>query len=428
MAKTSDIRVYKGINLLRKRYDDMMKVMSTHQKRTLNYIYHVVRETLKKGPPKDGWYEIDISEMFHQLDCHSGGNQTILVWDQLEDLVKVTFKLDYTTQDSEGNDVEREIITPVITLIDRPKIASGVLKVQVSEVIKSAITYKDGDLYRYISLEELKKLTGASIDIYELLKSSENMSVYQVDAQTLRATTGHLDKYPKWAHYEEKVIKKAQKEMANTDISFRYNVVRGRKQKPTAVKFFITRSGKKSKKYLEKPSHDELHQRLKDRGLERTEETNVPDESYEYALKTTKPDAPKEHIGQAAKTHDEDKFKDVASFEESSKFRGNRDRESTKKSMIENRKRSDPRADLDLYIEFLLKHKQRQETLLMLIRDRADWKSIDSEHSRRKIPSGKKVDDITHFLQIMAAQNPQSLDSVFDKLFQGDWLNYKFGT
>lgn len=88
----------------------------------------------------------------------------------------------------------------------------------------------------------LKLPSGHSIRIYELLKQYEKIGKRTFFIDNLKAILGIEDKYPKFANLRQRVIDKAQIDLAeHTDISFTYEVIK-RGRRIEKITFFINKN------------------------------------------------------------------------------------------------------------------------------------------------------------------------------------------
>lgn len=295
----SELKSYKTTSLLHAKYIEDSRKLTTTQKRSLLYIYSKIYEQLNKDGEKD-WYTLEIDDLFHELQAHKGGNQTVLIWDYLAQLVETKVEIEY---ENENGSIEKRVrITGLISEIDRPIAVKGEFKVKISDIIAKNIQYKQGHIYRWILMRYAMKLSGHALDIYEMLKAVENIPKWFISLDDLKARTHCQNKYPKFAHFEERVLVPAQKEISSeTDLSFRYNVERGKRRKVLGITFYIKNNSKnKSKEVLISKSNTSLKSNLESKGVLNPQQFNIPDYVWEKAL-LEEPDSPPANIITTAK-------------------------------------------------------------------------------------------------------------------------------
>lgn len=297
----NEIKSYKTTSLLHAKYIEDSRKLTTTQKRTVLYIYAKIYERIQKSGEID-WYTIDIDDLFHELQAYKGGNQTVLIWDHLSQLVETKVEIEYDDEKEDGSIEKRVRVTGLISEIDRPIAAQGQFKVKISDIIEKNIQYEEGHIYRWILLRYAMKLSGHALDIYEMLKAVENIPKWYISIDDLKGRTHCQSKYAKFAHFEERVLVPAQKEITSeTDLSFRYKVDRGKRKVVLGITFYITKKSRnKSKEILISNPEGSLMDRLEKKGVVSPDKFNIPAVIWEKALQE-EPRSPPNHIVTTAK-------------------------------------------------------------------------------------------------------------------------------
>lgn len=307
------IRSLQTTDLLRAKYIEGTPALTKTQKSSLIYLYARILESIRSDGEQD-WYTINVKDMTYHLDGNKGGNNAIIIFQQLKEIQRTQILIEYEDVDGEM----REQITSPILSIDRPVTASGSFKVQISKLVLENIQFRSGYIFRWIELNYFRKLRSPkTMDLYEALKSVENLSYWNVPLADLRSILNVHKQYKKFAHLRQYVLLPAQDDIRkNTDITFHFEEVRGPRNSVLSVIFKVKKKPIKKKTIIGEdspPKHflDEqttvktedkeeaekikktkaLHKRLTDKGIFRPENFKLRDSSWIQALDEEDDDA-----------------------------------------------------------------------------------------------------------------------------------------
>lgn len=297
----SSIKSLQTQDLLQAKYTEGTQPLTKNQKSALIFIYAKILKQVQDYGEKD-WYTISIDEMMANLDGAQGGNQARLVWDQLTDLNKTQIIIPYV---SEGE--LRERLTHVVSEVDRPVTASGTFKVKISDIVLKNIQYREGIIYRWIELKYARKLSSPKhIDLYEALKSSENMEYWTISLQDLKATVNLHNKYEKFSQLKKWFLTPATADISkHTDLKISWKENRGKRNSVVSITFRIKKNKIKNSQpketHIKNQEFSSIDTKLKRRGVVNASSFGIDDKYWDKALDLEPEDAPASHIVTTAK-------------------------------------------------------------------------------------------------------------------------------
>ena len=296
------IRSLQTKDLLQARYVKGTSALTKNQKSSLIFIYAKILQELRRSGNRE-WWEISIDDMMDHLDGSKGGNQSILVWDQIQKINQTQILITY---EDENGDL-RERMTHLVTEIDRPVTASGCFKVKISDQVLKNIQYREDVIYRWIELKYARKLSSPKhMDLYEILKAAENLSHFTISLEDLKAKTNLHDAYPVFSQFKKWVLDPATKDInKHTDLNIKWTPIRGKRQKVESVTFTIKKGGgEKGKKASSSTATavSDLVKKLEARGIRNPEQFDLPDPAWEKSLQEEPADAKAGHIVETARS------------------------------------------------------------------------------------------------------------------------------
>jgi hypothetical protein len=222
------------------------------QKRTLLYIYAKVLDKIKVNGID--WsqltekeitvdmltYDLQLDEMIKELMVGDGGNQTVQIWDQLENLHRTSVVL----REKDGSGQLTKKSTSLVKSVETPIVASGKFRVELDYRIIRHIQYQEGVIYRFINLKYALALGSVNhLRMYEILKAVEMMAVWEVELEELKAMLHLQGQYPQFSHFRDWVLKTSQKALKEeTDIKFTYSERRGARRRVTHILFKVRKN------------------------------------------------------------------------------------------------------------------------------------------------------------------------------------------
>jgi len=278
------------------------------QKRCLIFIYAKVLDQMKGSDidweniteeevrERDLWFPLSVDEMIFNTRVGDGGNQTIQIWDQLQSLHETKVILNYKTKRGE----ERKRHTHLVSELDTPVVASGEFKVKLSFQILKNIQFQKGVIYRFISLRYAMALSSVvHLKLYEALSAVMNLPEWKVELDELKAILHLQNQYPQYSHFRDWVLKSAQKALTEeTDLTFSFREVRGKRRKVTHIIFKVGRTKKQKQQKIKETLHEWHHPeeeqptdksktilKLERMGIKNPEQFSIPDEIWEKAIK-----------------------------------------------------------------------------------------------------------------------------------------------
>lgn len=279
-------------DLLQAKYTEGTQALTKNQKSSLLFIYAKILQHIKHSGEKE-WYSISIDEMMDHLDGSKGGNQARLVWDQLKDLNQTQISIPYV---SDGE--LRERLTHVVSEVDRPITASGDFKVKISDLVLKNIQYREGIIYRWIDLKYARSLSSPKhMDLYEILKASENMDHWKVSLQDLKAMVNLHNNYPAFSQFKKWFLTPATIDISkNTDLKVSWKENRGKRNAVESITFKIKKESTKKTVIVETEPSSNIHIELKSRGVMNSESFDIDDRFWKEAIKLEPADSAPSHL------------------------------------------------------------------------------------------------------------------------------------